>query len=453
MGKGPAAGRDRNRRDLTRGTAGLLVLRVLATGCGFLSGVVLARLLGPAEFGTLVYAGAWGSVLANLSTLGFNQLLVREIAIHRSEGAWALIKGIMRFCSHTAFAASVLMASIALLIAMLLADRPDMPSLMPTLTIVLVGLPFVALAQLRQSAMRGFDRPVIAMAPELGVLPVLSLLLIAIVYLAAGPRLLAPHAAAIGLVGTVVVYVIGHSMLVATTPDSVRQSRPAFANQEWLAKAMPLYLIGIVQFANIQADLIMLGLLGPADDVAFFAVAKSLAETVIFVLVAAELYAAPQFAQMYTNREFDSLQNLVTRTTRMALGAAVPLALVLVMAGAWILPIYGPSFVAAVPALTVLCCGQLINAACGPIGQLAIHTGHDKATVLFVFAAVVVNISLNALLIPQMGAVGAAIATAASVIVWNISLTVFIFRRTGLLSFIIGRGRAAGPALAETRAN
>ena len=128
MGQGPGTGRDGNPRDLTRGTVGLLALRILATGFGFLSGVVLARLLGPAEFGTLVYAGAWGSVLANLSTLGFNQLLVREIAIYRNEGAWALIKGIMRFCNRSALAASILMAAIALLIATLLADRPDMPS-------------------------------------------------------------------------------------------------------------------------------------------------------------------------------------------------------------------------------------------------------------------------------------------------------------------------------------
>ena len=451
MGQGPGTGSDGNPRDLTRGTVGLLALRILATGFGFLSGVVLARLLGPAEFGTLVYAGAWGSVLANLSTLGFNQLLVREIAIYRNEGAWALIKGIMRFCNRSALAASILMAAIALLIATLLADRPDMPSLIPTLTIAFVGLPFVALAQLRQSAMRGFDRPVLGMAPELGVLPALSLALIAIVYVAAGPELSAPHAAAVGLAGTVVVFVIGHCMLVSTMPDSVRQSRPSFADREWLAKASPLYLIGIVQFANMQADLIMLGLLGPADDVAYFAVAKSLAETVIFVLVAIELYVAPQFARMHRNGEFEGLQYLVTRTTRMALGAALPIALILVMTGTWVLPIYGPSFVAAVPALIVLCCGQLINSACGPIGQLAIHTGHDRATVLFVFAAVVVNVSLNALLIPQMGAVGAAIATAASMIVWNVGLTVFIFRRTGVLSFVVGRGRPAGPAFAETR--
>lgn len=451
MGEGPGTGHDGNPRDLTRSTVGLLALRILATGFGFLSGVILARLLGPAEFGTLVYAGAWGSVLANLSTLGFNQLLVREIAIYRTAGAWAQIKGIMRFCSRTVLASSILMVAIALLVATQLKDRPDMPSLMPTLTIVLAGLPFVAFAQLRQSAMRGFDRPVLGMAPELGILPVLTLLLIAVVYLTAGPDLSAPQAAAVGFVVAAVVFLIGHLMLASTVPASVRHSRPDLAHRDWLAKASPLYLIAIVQFANLQADLIMLGLLGAADDVAYFAVAKSLAETVIFVLVATELYAAPQFARMYRNGEFGGLQNLVTRTTRMAMGAAVPLALVLVMTGAWILPIYGPSFIAAVPALTVLCCGQLINSACGPIGQLAIHTGHDRATVLFVSAAVIVNIALNALLIPQMGAVGAAIATAASVIVWNVGLTVFIFQRTGLLSFVIGRGRPAGPALAETR--
>lgn len=450
MGDGFNIHRDKDRQDFLRQTAGVLALRITAAGCGFLSGVLLARFLGPSEFGTLVFAGTLGGVLGALSLLGFHQLLVREIAIYHGCGASGRIKGIIQFCSRTAFLVAVLLAACAWMTALVFAERPDMPNLMPTLSIILLGVPIATLVHLRQSVMRGLNRTVLGILPDQGILPLLSLLLLLVTYFAFGRQLTAPQAATIGLISVIVAFGIGQYLLGATLPDAVRTALPSSTPRAWLIKASPLFLIATVQFTNAQADMLMLGLLAPAEDLGFYAVSRSLAEIVIFVLVAIEIFVAPDIAQLYTSRALGRLQILITRATRMAMAAAVPVVLVLLLAGDWILPIYGPMFIKAMPALNILCAGQLINTACGPIGQLAIHTGHDRATIFFVLFAAFVNILLNAALIPHFGAIGAAIATATSMVVWNIGLTVFIFLRTGLLSFVVGSGRHSIPALAAS---
>lgn len=85
-------------------------------------------------------------------------------------------------------------------------------------------------------------------------------------------------------------------------------------------------------------------------------------------------------------------------------------------------------------AFIVLSIGQLINVSFGPVGQLAIHTGHEKGTAVVIGVGAMINVILNVLLIPQWGMFGAAIATAVSLTAWNLLLTIFIYMRTGILS-------------------
>ncbi len=442
--------RDEGFRTLLRSTAGVLVLRIATAVSGLLAGLLLANLLGPAELGTLAFAGACGGILGALATSGFNQLLVREIAVYHRNESWGRIKGILSFCIRGALGIAVVLSILAWLLAWLVGRHLDMPSFLPTFAIILLGVPIGALIQMRQAAMRGLNRTVLAVVPEEGILPVLSLLLLLAALVIFEGDLSAPMAAMIGLIGAVVAFIIGQTMFTSVLPDTVRNAGPEFAPRRWLAMASPLYLIAVIQFTNLQADMLMLGMLSGAEDVGLFAIAKSLAGFVIFVLVTIELVVAPNIARLYAGREYGELQSLVSGATRLSVAAAAPLVLLLILVGDRILALYGPAFVAAVPALAILCVGQLVNAACGPIGQLAIHTGHDRATVYFVVLAAVVNISLNAALIPEFGTTGAAFATAASMVVWNVGLTVFIFMRTGLLSFVVGSGRYANPAVAES---
>ena len=444
--------RDEDFRSLLRSMAGVLALRILTAALGLFTGLLLANILGPAELGTLAYAGACAGTIGALSSSGFNQLLVREIAVYRHSESWGRIRGILSFCTRSALGIAIVLSILAWLFAWLVGGKSDMPSLLPTFAIILLGVPIGALIQMRQAAMRGFNRAVLAVVPEEGILPVLSLLLLLAAIAMFGSDLNAPKAATIGLIGAVVAFIVGQSMFASVLPDSVRKARPRFASRDWLAKASPLYLIAVIQFTNLQAGMLMLGMLSGAEDVGFFAIAKSLAGVVIFVLVALELVVAPNIAPLFVKRKFGELQQLVGRASRISVAAAVPLVLLLSLAGDQILALYGPTFFKAAPALTILCIGQLVNAACGPIGQLAIHTGHDRATVYFLILAALVNISLNFILIPNFGTVGAASATTVSMVVWNVGLTVYIFSRTGLLSFFVGSGRHVTPEVAASGA-
>lgn len=50
----------------------------------------------------------------------------------------------------------------------------------------------------------------------------------------------------------------------------------------------------------------------------------------------------------------------------------------------------------------------------------------------------IVNLVLNMVLIPLWGVIGAAIATSAALIIWNILLVYWVYKRTGLRTTAIG---------------
>ena len=65
-------------------------------------------------------------------------------------------------------------------------------------------------------------------------------------------------------------------------------------------------------------------------------------------------------------------------------------------------------------------------------------TGHERDTATGVGIAAAVNVTLNVLLIPLWGIEGAAIATAISLMTWNILLAVWVYRRLGIYTTAAG---------------
>lgn len=422
---------------MLRHTAGVVGLRVIAAPLGLLGGILLARYLGAYNLGILAYAGAWTGVLSVIATLGFNQLLVREVAIHHNRQDWARLKGVVQFTMRTGLLASIGLAVAGSVVALWLTDSGTDTDLLWTFLISASALPLGTLIQLRQSTMRGLKRVTLGLLPEMAIRPALSIVFVTAGYFLLGRTLSAPQAVAISLVSVVVTFLIGNHILRSSLPHQLQGVKPYIAGRQWITMAGPLFLITIIQFLNTQIDVLMLGYLAPTEEVGFYAVAKSLADLVIFVLVAAEMILAPSIAHMYANGQKGELQYIVNRAALTVNAIGIPAALALILWGDLALRLYGSGFTPAFAALQILCLGQLVNVLCGPIGQLAIHTGHDKATTCVVAIAAMVNIMFNWLLIPQYGAIGAAAATSLSLAVWNVGLLVYIQAKTGLSSLAV----------------
>ena len=312
------------------------------------------------------------------------------------------------------------------------------PDLLPIFLVGMAIVPMYALTRVGQGAIRGLFRIVVGFVPELVVTPifVIGLMISTIALFGAVPTALWAItiqlvAAAAGLVVTIVV-------LWSALPAAIRSARPAYRRREWFTSALPLLLIGGTQMVIRQTDIIMIGAFRGPVDAGLYAVATRGAQLISFVLYGVNAALAPNISRLVARGELDRLQRIVTRSTRLVLVVSLPIAAVFLLFGPQLLALFGPEYAAAAPVLAILSVAQLVNAASGSVGNLLTMSGHERdAARGFVFAAVL-NLVLNALLIPAYGIVGAAVAAAISLISWNLILAVLVYRRLGIHSTALG---------------
>ena len=126
------------------------------------------------------------------------------------------------------------------------------------------------------------------------------------------------------------------------------------------------------------------------------------------------------------------LQLAVTRAARGAFGFALVVSIFLWFFGPQFLSLFGPEFVASDVILNVLVASALIDVALG-LGPVTMGmTGHQRAAFLAVAMTAVVRVVAGLLLIPSLGAVGAAYGAMLSVVVYNLATLGYARLRLGV---------------------
>jgi len=181
-----------------------------------------------------------------------------------------------------------------------------------------------------------------------------------------------------------------------------------------------------------QTDTLMIGMMVGTSSVGIYAAALETSAWVNFVLLAVNSIAAPMFAALYVEGDRANLQRLAATVARWMFPLALLVSVGLMVFADPILGLFGAEFGAAKPAMLWLIGGQLVNVGAGSVGYLLTMTGHQNQCAIAVGCSAVLNFGLNLVLIPQFGLVGAAIATAICMSVWNLWLHVLVVKHLGI---------------------
>jgi O-antigen/teichoic acid export membrane protein len=237
------------------------------------------------------------------------------------------------------------------------------------------------------------------------------------------------------VVAATIAFVIGAWLLSRARPQELAGVTAEYCTRSWLASVFPLAATAGMQLINHHTDIVMLGLFRSAEEVGVYRVSVVGASLVIFGLQIINMVVAPHFARLYSIGERDQLQRVVTASARIALFTALPAVLVFLLFGETLLQVvFGVEFARAYVPLTILAVGQLVNAGAGSVGYLLNMTGHERDTTRGVAIAAGMNVVLNVVLIPAFGMAGAAMATTASLVIWNVILWRAVRTRLGINS-------------------
>jgi len=418
---------------LVQGSFGSFAVKSVGLLAALTSHILLTRLLGTEGYGVYCYVISWLTVLVVLAKLGQDASLLRFVPIYHADRNWRALRGLLgrsnRLVIFTSLAFSLLLAWV------ILAQKQRLdPELKAAFLVGCLLLPLACLLALREGALQGLKRVVLAQLPARVLIPAFLAFFVGIFYFLFTHRLTGATALWCALLAHAVAFTVSSYWLRRSLPDPLRKCEPLYFSRSWFTVGLGMLLVSGQYLIMNRVDILMLGYLAGKGPVGIYAVAVRLAWLVPFLLEAAGAIAAPLISELYAGNRTGELQRLVHLVILASTVFSAVMVIILVTGGRFFLGIFGPEFTAGYLCMLVLAAGQLVNSLTGPSGFLLTMTGHERRLGAILFLALALNIVLNYLLIPRYGILGAAAATAAVNILFNLASVILVYRLLGVYS-------------------
>ena len=434
-------GADAPARQIARGGVTALAIYVGGAGLTYCAQLLIARSIGAGGFGVYAYVFTWATMLAYCATLGFDVSMLRFVAAYQAQGAWGLLRGVIQYGERRALAFGVGIAVIGVLVVEVWADvRPDLAR---TFVVGLPLVPVLSLLLIRAAIVRAFGGIVSALAPNGLLRDGVLIGMIGFAGLIAGWRLSAPSVMAATLISAAAGLGLVSLAMRRRMPRAARKTAPEYAGSAWARVALPLVVLGFAEIAMNRAGVVLLGWVGRTTDAGIYALAYNVAFLAALPRTAINALLAPTISDLFVRGRKDALQALALRAAICTLLGAACIALPAAALAGPILSWFGQAFLAGVPALRVLLLAQVIVAGAGSQLHLLTMTGHERSAALLALGMAIINAALCAGLIGLFGLTGAAVATAATFVLWNVAMAALIWRRLRLSPGVLAAFQAS----------
>lgn len=199
---------------------------------------------------------------------------------------------------------------------------------------------------------------------------------------------------------------------------------------ELLRHSFPLFLSGIFVVVLSCSDTIILSFFAPAEQVGVYNAGIRLTQLLRLPYMSAGFIFLPLASQLFVQNRTDDLRLLYASTTKWLVALTLPLFTLFFLApndtmGIFFGPkySYGNEFF-----FRILSFGFFLHILVGLSELSLIAFGRQKTLMLCLFISVVCNITLNFVLIPLYGKIGAAVATSLTSLLDNGLTAAFVYR-------------------------
>jgi O-antigen/teichoic acid export membrane protein len=435
--------RPESRRHI-RGSSLLLLGRVLSVGVNFGTQVMIVRYLSKTDYGVFAYVLAIVGAGKSLAALGLDRAVSRFLPIYdEREQRGRLLGSLLMVTATIAGMGIAFVVFVAALRGLVAGGVGESDDAVAVLLILLLLAPVQAFDELLMSVFAVFTRARAIFFRKYVLAPGLRLAAVGGVVLAGGDvRALAAASVAAAALG-VILY---SWMLVRTLRRGllrrVRRSELEFPVREIFGFALPLLAVDALFLLQNTANIVMLAHFGSATDVADYRAVQPAAHLNLLVMTSFTLLFTPLASRLFARGDTDGVNELYWRTAVWIAVCSFPVfAATFAVASPVTVGVFGERYAGSGAILALLSLGYYCNAALGFNGLTLRVYGLVRYVVVISIVAAAVNVALNLVLIPLYGAIGAGIATAATMLAHNVLKQAGLRRGTGISVFERRHGR------------
>ena len=205
--------------------------------------------------------------------------------------------------------------------------------------------------------------------------------------------------------------------------------------KEMVRFSSPMMFSGIMIYLLNWTDVFMLGSMTSSEELGHYNLAYKVASLGMLVIMSMNVVLAPRIAALFSEGNLQELHKTVKKTTHLIIVLTVPLVLGLILFSEYILTFFGKDFSGGHQALVIISIGFMLNAATGNVDQILNMTGNQKLLQNLTIAGFIINVALNAALIPKYGINGSAVASLITNVLFNLVCVYYIKKKLGFYTF------------------
>lgn len=427
-----------------RGASSAFVGLVYQLVVSLLSGVIVARTIGPGLYGIFSVTRTLCESALIFTKVGFDIGIVRYLGErldreHECETATFLRSVLLAVLIISALPVTVMVLGGGGWLEAHIYHYPDFAAV---ITVMAIGVPFMGLTQVLGGIFRGALRFWPRVVGEMFLQPSVRLLIIVLLFVL-GWRLWAVVAGTVlsFAISTAFLLVLARSIIFPSPCSALSAEAGRRIRSDLATVGKYSFVISCTVSVSVllqRADIIMLGYYLPSEQVGQYAVVQMVTSLVAVFNSSLNQPVAPLLARKHHDGDVEGMRQIMGQHTRWVMMASLPVAVAMVIAGEWIMRIFGSGFVSHPSVIALLSMSQLLIAVLSTAGFTLSMTGRHMLEFYNMAVGLVVNVALNLVLIPRLGMAGAALATLISVLVSNALRVGLVYRVHGF--FPIGRG-------------
>lgn len=441
MGRSPdrAAGQRPETRGQIRGSSLLLVGRVGALGANLLTQVIIARYLLKPEFGAFAYALSIVSLFEAVVALGLDRAVPRFLPLYEERRQFDRFLGTLAFVVGT-------ILGLGLAIVVLVIGWSTLGGgfvITDELAIGLLGImillaPIQALDAVLTDVFAVFASARTIFVRKYVLAPGLRLLVVLVLAFGGlGVTFLAVGYVAAGALGILLYVGLIPGMLRRRgILDHLRGLRPKVEVREILAYTLPLLTTDLVFVFMAAFDALLLGYFFGTEEVGALRVVESAARTNAIVALSFGVLFVPVATRYFARGEDRAMNDLYWQAAAWTAVLSFPIfALTFSLAGPITVLLYEERYASSAVFLALLALGRYVDAAFGLNGLALRVYGRMRAVILVNVLAAAFHLVVSLVLIPPLGALGAAIAVASTYVAHNVIKQLALRRATPIRGF------------------
>jgi O-antigen/teichoic acid export membrane protein len=403
-------------RILARQTAVLVSSGVVSYAGWFVLNVLLARTLGPAGFGSWAIAFSVALLLSTIGLMGADWIVMRQGSYFHGISDLARLRRTIHVALELAGVSLLALGVTLIVVAELVADVVFHDQAMtPLLRLTGVIIPVMGVRQVMVYGTQAFKRMKDAAINRNILQPALRLTLVAAALLIVP----SPLSAYVGLLVAEIVLAVAATWVLNRRIPLLGETGEV-SGRELVATALPAWGSRLAGQARSQIFPILLGALASISSSAVFVAASRVAIAPGSLVNTMNQVYIPLASDLYLEDRRSELAAVFKGTAKWSFVLGVPLFVLMLGFPHELMALFGTGFEGGSAVLVVLAIGILFQFGTGPVTVTLIVIGRPRLALLDYLLVVVVEFTLGMLLIPPLGALGAAFAATAGTMMNNI---------------------------------